>query len=172
MSDRAAEPVGDGTERRLDPREIPLQRLVGRIATATISTLGLAGLAIALLLAEFSPPAAVGSVTAWIVATGGLWWWLDRWPAIDHRHASYIVDPDGIEIRRGVLWRARIRVPTSRIQHTDVSQGPLQRRFGLGTLAIYTAGTSYARVDLAGLDHGLALRIRDHLLPTSGGDAC
>ena len=47
-----------------------------------------------------------------------------------------------------------IHVPRSRVQHTDVSQGPVERRFGLGTLVIYTAGTDYARVDLAGLDHG------------------
>ena len=40
---------------------------------------------------------------------------------------------------------------------------------GLGTLVIFTAGTDHARVHLHGLDHGIALRIRDHLLWTEGG---
>jgi hypothetical protein len=57
------------------------------------------------------------------------------------------------------------------VQHTDVAQGPLERGHGLGTLAIYTAGTAYARVGLRGLDHATALRIRDHLLPGEGDDA-
>jgi membrane protein YdbS with pleckstrin-like domain len=62
-------------------------------------------------------------------------------------------------------------VPRSRVQHTDVSQGPLERRYGLGTLVIYTAGTSHSRVNLEGLDHEVARRIRAHLLPKDEGDA-
>jgi membrane protein YdbS with pleckstrin-like domain len=81
------------------------------------------------------------------------------------------VDDRTIEIRRGVYWRAVITVPRSRVQHTDVSQGPLERSFGLGTLVIYTAGTEHAKVSLSGLEHTRALRIREHLLPTEGGDA-
>jgi membrane protein YdbS with pleckstrin-like domain len=57
------------------------------------------------------------------------------------------------------------------VQHTDVSQGPLERRFGLGTLVIYTAGTAHSRVNLEGLDHEVARRIRAHLLPKDEGDA-
>ena len=64
-----------------------------------------------------------------------------------------------------------INVPRSRVQHTDVSQGPIARRFGLGKLAIYTAGTEHAMVELAGLEHGRAMRIREHLLPAEAGDA-
>jgi membrane protein YdbS with pleckstrin-like domain len=90
---------------------------------------------------------------------------------VAYRHASYRVDELGIEIRRGVFWRTVVNVPRSRVQHTDVSQGPLERRYGLGTLAIYTAGTDHARVGLAGLEHGRALAIRSHLLPAGGGDA-
>lgn len=56
-------------------------------------------------------------------------------------------------------------MPRSRVQHTDVSQDPIERGFGLGTLVIYTAGTDHARVDLSGLEQATALRIRDYLLP-------
>jgi len=94
-----------------------------------------------------------------------------RWPAIAYRHASYRVDDLGIEIRRGVYFREVTSVPRSRVQHTDVSQGPLERRFGLGTLVIHTAGTAHSEVTVAGLDHTVAGRIRDHLLPGTKGDA-
>ena len=42
--------------------------------------------------------------------------------------------------------------------------------YGLGTLVIYTAGTEHARVHLPGLDHRVALRIRDHLLARMADD--
>jgi hypothetical protein len=57
------------------------------------------------------------------------------------------------------------------VQHIDVTQGPIERRFELGTLVIYTAGTDHAKVALAGLEHGRALAIREHLLPSGAGDA-
>ena len=76
------------------------------------------------------------------------------------------MDEAGLEIQRGVYWRATTNVPRSRIQHTDVSQGPLERRHGLGTLIVYTAGTQHSEVKLPGLDFTLARRIRAHLLPT------
>ena len=84
------------------------------------------------------------------------------------RHASYRLDEQGIEIREGVIWRRVINVPRSRVQHIDVSQGPFERRYGIGTLAIYTAGVRHAMVALPGLDHARALRIRDFLLPERG----
>jgi hypothetical protein len=82
-----------------------------------------------------------------------------------------VVDAGGIEIREGVVWRAVTNVPRSRVQHTDVSQGPLERRFGIGTLVIHTAGTDSAVVSLRGLTHESALAIRDHLLPREEPDA-
>jgi len=100
-----------------------------------------------------------------------LGWWAWAWPALAYRYTSYRVDTEGLEIRRGVLFRQVITVPRSRVQHTDVTQGPLERRFQLGTLAVHTAGTVHARVQLGGLSHAVALDLRDRLLPTGAGDA-
>ena len=88
-----------------------------------------------------------------ILAAAGLCWLAQCWPAIDYSHTSYRVDDEGIEIRRGVWWRTVTNVPRSRVQHTDVSQGPFERNHGLGTLVVYTAGTDHAKVELGGLDH-------------------
>ncbi len=171
VADAAAGTIADGVRRGLDPRSIPLQRMVGRIVTACVS-LPLAGAIAAVWAAAGPPPAVAGTIVGlWVVLTGGLGWWLHRWAALHHRYASYTVNAEDIEIHRGVVWRKAISVPRSRVQHTDVSQGPLERRYGLGTLGIYTAGTGYAKVSLDGLEHETALRIRDHLLPPAGADA-
>lgn len=161
--------IADGVLHPLDPRRITLQRIVGLIADAIIALVLLGGLGIVLAAAPLGGWAKVGLVGLWIGLTLALVWLSWRWPVIEHRHSSYKVDDQGIEIRRGVVWRQVISVPRSRVQHTDVSQGPLERTRGLGTLVIYTAGTDHAKVDLAGLSHETALAIRDHLLAGSGG---
>ena len=163
--------IADGVKRPLDPRLIQLERVVGWIVTASIAFGILITLASVLVAASLPVWAIAALVLLWVAVTLALGWWLQRWPEIYYRHASYVVDARGIEIRQGVVWRRVINVPRSRVQHTDVSQGPLERRFGLGTLIIHTAGTDYAVVTLHGLAHETSLAIRDHLLPREGHDA-
>ena len=158
-------PVADGLDHPLDPRVIPLQRIGGGIFTAVLSVGSLVALAI---VDEGSPWL---KVAAWLAQLLVAAWHFYRWPPRAYAHTSYRVDDQGIEIKRGVYWRIVINVPRSRVQHIDVSQGPIERNYGLGTLVIYTAGTDHAKVELEGLEHGRALRIREHLLPSESGDA-
>lgn len=160
-----------GLEQPLDPRFISLERIGGSIMTASMSLGALLAILVATPVAPLSWWLATALLAAWALATLALAWLSYQWPAIAYRHASYTVEADGLEIRRGVFWRTVITLPRSRVQHTDVSQGPIERRFGLGSLVVYTAGTDHARVDLGGLAHGTALAIRDHLLPHERDDA-
>jgi membrane protein YdbS with pleckstrin-like domain len=163
--------VADGVERRLDPRHILHRRKVGWIAAAFLTGASFVGAFVFWVSTGFSLPGLAAAAVLWLLVSGLLAWHAQAWPEIDYRHSSYKVDARGIEIRRGVFWRRVINIPRSRVQHTDVSQGPLERTHELGTLVVYTAGTDHARVDLPGLTHTRALRIREHLLPSGGGDA-
>lgn len=163
--------VADGVERRLDPRWLSLQRTLGWIRAGVIGLGSIVPLGSMVLFASFPGGVDALLVLVWAGLVLLLIWSAWNWPAIEHRHASYRVDAERIEIRRGVFWRKVIDVPRSRVQHTDVSQGPLERHHGLGTLVVYTAGTAHAKVQLPGLDHGQALAIRDHLLPGQTDDA-
>jgi membrane protein YdbS with pleckstrin-like domain len=160
----------DGREYPLDPRHVTVERISGWIAFGVIAGPTFIGLLIANLVAPLSLDVRLAMLGAWVFVAGWLAWGAQIWPPIAHRHASYRVDNEGIEIKRGVVWRRILSIPRSRIQHTDVSQGPLERSYGLGTLVIYTAGTDHARVHLPGLDHRIALRIRDHLLARMADD--
>lgn len=164
--------VADGQDHSLDPRVIPLQRISGGLFIAALAL----GSLIAMGVVLFTADNLAGWVrmllpVAWVVLAvlGGSFAY--RWPVRHYQHTSYRVDEQGIEIRTGVYWRVVINVPRSRVQHIDVSQGPLDRRYGLGTLVLYTAGTDHAKVELAGLEHGRALRVRQHLLPAGADDA-
>jgi membrane protein YdbS with pleckstrin-like domain len=164
--------VADGKDHRLDPRVIPLQRIGGFIFTAFLALGSLVGIGIALIASDGeSSTRWIVLPGAWLVAVLLLSWHTWRWPPRAYAFTSYRVDDQGIEIRKGVFWRVVINVPRSRVQHIDVAQGPVERRYGLGTLVIYTAGTDHAKVDLEGLEHGRALAIREHLLPSGSGDA-
>ncbi len=139
---------------------------MGRFLTIGTS-FGLLGALLALLT-----PRRWGWVAAgWVLGTVALAVVFHRWPVIAYRYTGYRVDEEGIEIAVGVIWRAVMNVPRSRVQHIDVAQGPLERKHGLGRLVIYTAGTEHSRVELPGLAHATALRIRDRLLPRTGDDA-
>ena len=163
--------VADGADHRLDPRVIPLQRITGAIFTAILAAGSLLALGISMLREDDAGAMVMVRPIVWFVLVLLLTWHSYRWPPIAYEHTSYRVDEQGLEISKGVYWRAVINVPRSRVQHIDVSQGPIERRFGLGTLVVYTAGTDHAKVDLEGLEHGRALAIRDYLLPSESSDA-
>jgi membrane protein YdbS with pleckstrin-like domain len=163
--------VADGLDHPLDPRVIPLQQIGGSLFIGAFAFGSLIFLAIR-LVSERTPFLFFAlQLGVWLVAVLLGLWHAIRWPARAYQHTSYRVDDQGIEIRKGVYWRVVINVPRSRVQHIDVSQGPIERRYGLGTLVIYTAGTDHAKVELEGLEHGRALLIREHLLPSGAGDA-
>lgn len=113
------------------------------------------------VISSVAPPgaAALGAVLA-IAAVIAAWFW----PRARYDHLTYDVDGQGLTIREGVWWRDQSSLPRARIQHSDVSQGPLQRRYGLATLTFYTAGSRYTRISLDGLRHEEAIALRDTLL--------
>ena len=170
MDSGTADSIADGVSRQLDPRWIPLQRIHAAIFIAVLAIASFVGVIVFWVASQILFLGLL-LLPLWLAAVGALAWQTQRWPAIAYRHTWYRVDEAGLEIRRGVYWRSITNVPRSRIQHTDVSQGPLERRHGLGTLAVFTAGTQHSEVKLSGLEFTIAQRIRAHLLPRDQGDA-
>jgi membrane protein YdbS with pleckstrin-like domain len=163
----ATDSIADGVRHRLDPAYVSAQRTARWIVTTAVA-FALGGQTLFWLLLRPGRASIMGAI--WLGVTAFFVWMAHIWPAIAYRYASYIVGADGIEIHRGVVWRRIINVPRSRVQHTDVSQGPIERSYQIGTLVIFTAGTDHARVSLPGLPYARALSIRDHLLPEGAED--
>jgi len=165
----AAEVPAPG-ERKLDRNWIIQQRIGRWIRVGVLAGIWAVG---SLIVTFAGAPAAirvavVGGLGALLVLQAVL---AHVWPAKTWKRASYRVTGSGIEIRRGVWWREVVAVPRSRVQHTDVTQGPLERSLGLGSLVLYTAGTDHSRVALPGLAYDDALTIRDRLAPVDEDDA-
>ncbi|MFP7722316.1 PH domain-containing protein [Lysobacter sp. A3-1-A15] len=117
--------------------------------------------------------ARLAAVPAWAVAAAalalllgiGLWLGAKR-----HSYTAWRHDGEGLAVRRGKLWRSETRVPASRVQHLDVKHGPWQRRRGLATLVVHTAGTRNSAVTVPHLDAADAERLRDALARQIGTD--
>jgi len=81
------------------------------------------------------------------------------------------LNDDGLLVAHGVWWHKESFIPRSRIQHTDVNQGPIGRHFGIASLKVFTAGTQLSELEVPGLAHGDALTLRDQLLGRPGRDS-
>ncbi len=77
------------------------------------------------------------------------------------RRWGYAFTDRELHVASGWLTRRHTVVPVSRVQHIDVSQGPLERSAGVATLSLHTAGTEQNLVVLPGIRRERAEEIRD-----------
>jgi membrane protein YdbS with pleckstrin-like domain len=85
---------------------------------------------------------------------------------IPHRRwgrLGYALHPKMLQVVRGWLFHMDTIVPLVRVQHIDVTRGPLDKVFGTATLVVHTAGTHNSIVTLPGLSPGKASGIRDEI---------
>ncbi len=69
-----------------------------------------------------------------------------------------------IVFRSGLWWRKTVLLPRNRVQHIELSSGPLQRKFGLASLKFYTAGGAAVDLQIDGLSQEHARSLRDHVM--------
>jgi len=103
-------------------------------------------------------------VLAPLLGIGLLFTWAALWPGAVWSRKRWRLTALALELNTGVIFRREMTVPRSRVQHTEVTQGPLQRRFGLATLTTFTAGERFAAVSIGGLEESRARAVRDELL--------
>lgn len=76
---------------------------------------------------------------------------------------GYMLRADDIVFRKGILWQRMIAVPYGRMQLVDITQGPLDRAFGISQLKMVTAAATTG-VQIPGLTQGAAEALRDTLI--------
>jgi len=161
----------DGEEHLVDPRSVKVARVIGLSVTSLIAMAPLIIITIVLVAGGIPGVVYLALLGGWLVLSASALSIAFAWPAVRHKRLRYLVDEGGLRIRRGVFWRSVIWIPISRVQHTDFTQGPVQRQFDLATLTVHTAGTAGASISLAGLEHTVAARLCDHLRPDRATDA-
>lgn len=105
-----------------------------------------------------------GAVIAPILALFA--WVIVRVPLRRHAARGFRLTADRLRVVRGLLFRSDTVVPFSRVQHIDVTRGPIERYFGLATLVLHTAGTHNSSIHLPGLGVKEALAMREVIRET------
>ena len=77
---------------------------------------------------------------------------------------GYILREKDIIHRQGVIFRSQTTIPFNRVQHCEISQGPIQRLFNLYTLQIFTAGGSNSDLSIPGLLGETAQQIKEFII--------
>lgn len=155
----------------IEPSWIACEQMSSRIFML-IFGLGTAGVVLVCFwLNLFGSSALIGMVVTWLVVVPTLAWLGYRWPVWEYPFRSWRLRDESFDVCTGLLVRRSIRVPRSRVQYTDVDDGPIRRRFGLATLKVHVAGTESATVVLEGIRRELADQLRDILIEGGGDDA-
>lgn len=83
---------------------------------------------------------------------------------------SYAIRQKDIMYNSGLFWQSSIAIPFNRVQHCEVSQGPIDRFYNLAELKIFTAGGSSSDLSISGLSPETAARIKDFIVVKTGVD--
>lgn len=140
-------------EQRLDPRMLKVWRL-NALLTSAVFPLGAAGAGIASW--KLGWPWWIG---AGLAAFGVLLAWLTGYalPPMVWKSWRYGIREEEIDLKRGIFQKKRTVIPMVRVQHVDMKQGPVMRRYGLASVTFSTAAGSH---EIPGLDAETADEVR------------
>ena len=80
------------------------------------------------------------------------------------RAIKYSIRDHDLVLKSGLFWQKEVIQPIRRIQHVELTRGPLEKRIGLANISLFSAGTSGATFTIPGLRLITAARIRLYVL--------
>ena len=141
----------------LDPRARTLWRLSGALQAVPVALAAAAGAYAAIRFDLVAAPPAVALAVV-VAALGALGVW--PYPDLLWRHWRYEIGEAEVDLQHGWWTVTRTLIPMARIQHVDTRRGPLQRRFGLASLVLYTAAGAS---EIPALADDVAAQARDQI---------
>jgi len=84
-------------------------------------------------------------------------------------YKAFAVREHDVVFQKGWLIRKVKICPYNRIQNCSLQSGPLERRYNLATLLLYTAGSEGADLKIPGLEKGEAEQLRHFILSKING---
>ena len=157
VTDEALPPLLDEPWRPIDPAYCSVLRIVVLIYLLVITV---AGLAFVWLTDSVALPVVASGLGA--VYLLGLFLLL-VWAPRRVKHTQYLLREQDVHVRVGFWWHSTTSAGNNRVQHTEVTQGPLERLYGLSKLVVYTAGGNQSDVKIPGLPTATAHRLKNYL---------
>lgn len=109
------------------------------------------------------------------VPTERLWYYLPIpwalmmvYAAMAFRCMSYVVREHDLSLRSGVIFHRVVIQPFTRLQHIEITRGPLERLLGLATVKLFSAGGAMHSLAVPGILLDNAERLREAILGSQG----
>lgn len=69
-----------------------------------------------------------------------------------------------LSFQSGWIFRKKVTQPITRIQHIELKRGPIERKVGLATLQVFSAGGALHTFEIPGLALSKAQKLRQYIL--------
>lgn len=76
----------------------------------------------------------------------------------------YALREHDMNYQSGLLFKSLVSQPILRIQHIELKRGPIERKFGLATLQVFSAGGASYTFYIPGLEYQHAVQLRQFIL--------
>ena len=73
---------------------------------------------------------------AWLAIFIPILFWIPK----AYHIVEYFIDDNSVKMQAGVVWKKNVAVPYMKITNIDIMSGPVQRKLGVGTIHVQTAG--------------------------------
>lgn len=90
--------------------------------------------------------------------------------SLSFKYSGFALREKDLLFRSGWFVRKTRVVVRDRIQHVSVQSGPIERRFGLSSVSVFTAGSSEADFTIKGITKQTAQRIKEWISTDTNGD--
>jgi membrane protein YdbS with pleckstrin-like domain len=107
------------------------------------------------------------------IIAGYLFFFVIGWisDTVGFNNSGYALRDKDILFRRGWLIRKIRVVPLNRVQHVSIQSGPIERRYQLSSVSIFTAGSGAADFTIHGLTIEKAAQIKEWISNQLNGPA-
>lgn len=90
---------------------------------------------------------------------------LAQWHSFtEHKRRGVALRDKDIAFKKGLFWRQHTLLPFNRVQHIEIHRGPIERKLGLSSLRLFTAGGTGVDLQISGLEKERAERIKEFIL--------
>ena len=151
--------MGEKLQGRLDPKIKAVWRISDALGIVIVFAVAL-GLELIPWAVDPSTRVVMGPLLAITAGMGVVFFVVFMAVVTPLRYARwrYRLEPEFLEIQKGIVWRTHTVVPFIRVQNTDTKQGPILRLFGLASVTVSTAAGA---MEIPGLGAGEADALRD-----------
>lgn len=87
--------------------------------------------------------------------------------SLSWKNAMYRLGEDDLAYRKGIFWKSERYVNRARIQHVDITAGPISRMLGLVEASVHVGTGVSAAISISGLTPEIAEELKKTLLEGS-----